>query len=78
MKYWEWWSGSAREHADRDRRRREGEETWGGGDIANTLKFSLMFEPFADLFWLSALFREEGWKYICRFVFVCFKLREQT
>ena len=45
---------------------------------------SLKLEPSVDLSWISALhvviyyissFKEEGWKYSCRFVFVSFTLQ---
>ena len=45
---------------------------------------SLKLEPSVDLLWISALhvviyyissFKEEGWKYSCRFVFVSFTLQ---
>ena len=51
--------------------------------MGKSLSSSLKWEPFADLFWLSALhmhinciswFMEEGWTYLCIFVIVCFTL----
>ena len=52
------------------------------------LSSSLKLEPLVEYFWLSALqtciyctvntvsvgFKEEGWRYFCRFDFVCFTL----
>ena len=37
---------------------------------------SLQLEPFADLEKCAFIswFKEEGWKYFCRFVYVCFTL----